>query len=265
MKFKFIKWITPAILVACTLVLACEKEKEIIAPWDEAGTDANFARLRIVHASPNFRNLTGVPDSINIFANGQKINGARLSFGGLFPGQTPAPYVAIPPGAYDIKITVGGVVNTDSIPVATLKFNLAANTNYSFIITDSVFRAVRDSSRIFVRDSFPAPSTGRIGLRFVNAMTDTAIVNPRVDVWSARRNNNLYTNINPGATTSFTNQPFIALGDTLIVRRAGTLTEVARLNNITFADTKVYTLYLRGDAMLTTGVKARTLTWYSNR
>jgi hypothetical protein len=263
MKFKYIKWITPAILVACTLILACEKEKEIIAPWNEAGSDADYARLRIVHAAPNFRNLTGVPDSINIFVNGQKLNGTRLSYGGVFPGQSPTNYAVLPPGAYDVKITVGGVVNPDSIPVATLRFTLAEKTNYSFVITDSVLNANRDSGRIFVRDSFPEPITGRIGLRFIHAMADT--VGKRVDVWSTRRNNYLYTAVLPGVVSSFSIQPFIDISDTLIVRRAGTTTELARFNNIIFANTKVYTIYLRGNVALTTGTKARSLSWYTNK
>lgn len=265
MKLKYIKWIIPAILMVCSLILACEKEKDITAPWNEAGADADVARLRIVHASPNFRNLTGVPDSLNIFANGQKINAARLTFGSAFPSISPNNYATLPPGSYDLKISVGGVVNTDSIPVATIRVNLLAKTNYSFIITDSVLRATRDSSRIFVRDSFPEIRNGRIGLRFISAWTDTAVVFRGVDVWSTRRNNNLYSNVMPGTTTSFSTQPFIDLSDTLIVRRAGTTTEIARLNNIVFANTRAYTIFLRGSSELSTGLKARTLTWYTNK
>jgi hypothetical protein len=263
MKLRFIKWVTPALLVACTLILACEKDKKIIATWNEAGTDADYARLRIVHASPNFRNLTGVPDSINIFVNGQKLNGTRLSYGGVFPGQSPNNYAVLPPGVYDVKISVGGVVNPDSIPVATLRFTLAEKTNYSFVITDSVLNANRDSGRIFVRDSFPEPITGRTGLRFIHAMNDT--VGKRVDVWSTRRNNYLYTAVLPGTVSSFGIQPFIDVSDTLIVRRAGTTTELARFNNIIFANTRVYTIYLRGNVTLTTGTKARSLTFYANK
>jgi hypothetical protein len=263
MKSKYLNKLTLATLALSLGMLACVKEKEIRAPWTNAGADSEFAHLRIVHASPNFRNITGQADSIHVFANGVKINGARLTYGGLFPGQTPATYAGIAPGSVALKISVGGIDNLDSIPVATINANLEKGKNYSLIITDSLLNASKDSTRIFVWDSFPTPANIRVGLRFIHSLVDTA-TDKRVDVWSARRNANIFAAIQPGAVTNFTNQPFINFPDTLIVRRTGTTTELARINTITLANTKVYTLFLRGDVRLT-GTKARTLTWYTNR
>lgn len=263
MKSKYLNKLTLAFLALSLGMLGCVKEKEIRAPWTDAGADGEFAQLRIVHAAPNFRNITGQADSIHVFANGVKVSGARLTYGGLFPGQTPATYAGIPAGSVALKISVGGLVNYDSIPVATINANLEKGKNYSLIITDSLLNASKDSARIFVWDSFPVPANMRVGLRFVHSLVDTA-VDKRVDVWSARRNANMFAGILPGAVTNFTNQPFLNYPDTLIVRRVGTTTELARINTITFANTKVYTLFLRGDVRLT-GTKARTLTWYSHR
>ncbi len=243
---------------------SCEKKKDLVAPWDEAGSESSMAHLRIIHAAPNLRLATGQADSLHVFANGIKMNGARLSYGGVMPGTSPASYVALPSGMVDLKVSVGGFENLDSIPVTTLKLDFKAGQYYSFIITDSLLNASKDSTRIFVRDSFPTPNTGRIGLRFIQAFADTA-VDKRVDVYSTRRNNNLYTNMVPGMVSSFSNQPFIDLPDTLIVRRSGTTTELARINNVTFGNTRVYTLYLRGNAGVATGSKARSLTFYVNR
>jgi hypothetical protein len=102
-----------------------------------------------------------------------------------------------------------------------------------------------------------------VGVRFVNLLTDTA--GKRVDIWSARRNANLFANIPYGSISSFTNQPFINIADTLIIRRTGTTQEFARINTITLANQKVYTIFVRGDVLLSTGAKARTLTWVTNR
>jgi hypothetical protein len=264
MKLTFLNKTMLVVLAVSLGFLACEKKREIVAPWDETGSDGNFAQLRIVHASPNFRALTGQADSINIFVNGSKINGARLTYGGAFPAVSPTTYAAVPFGAVQIKVSVGGLVNLDSIGVATINANFTRGERYSFIITDSLLNASRDSARMLVRDSFPTPLNGRTWLRMVNALVDTA-TDKRVDVWSTRRNNNLFTNVQPGSVGAFTNQPFINFPDTLIVRRAGTATELARLQNITFANQRVYTIFLRGDVIVPSGAKARTLTWYTNR
>ncbi len=255
-----------AFVVALGIVVmaGCETSKDIVAPWDMAGSESKLAHLRIIHASPNFRIVTGQADSIHVFANGVKMNGVRMSYGGAAPATNPASYVTLPAGMVDLKVSVGGFTTLDSIPITTLKIDMKAGEFYSFIITDSLLNASKDSSRILVRDSFPTPNTGSIGLRFVQALADTA-ADKRIDVYSARRNNNIYTNVLPGTVTSFSNQPFINFSDTLIIRRSGTTTELARINNVIFTNTRVYTLFLRGNAGVATGSKSRSLTFYVNR
>jgi hypothetical protein len=263
MKSFYKNKLTLGALALSLTMLGCVKEKVIIAPWETIDGNSNTAQLRIIHAAPNFRNVTGRADSIHVFANGAKINGARLTYGGTFPATSPTSYTTIPSGFVYLKISVGGLVNLDSIQVAAINTVIQPGTQYTLMITDSLLNASKDSTRIFVRDSLPNLLNIRTGIRFISALNDTA-VDKRVDVWSARRNSNLFAGIQPGGITNFTTQPFINFPDTLIVRRAGTMTELARLNNITFANQRVYTMYLRGDVLLT-GVKARTLTWYTNR
>jgi hypothetical protein len=263
MKSTYLNKIIMAVLALSFGILACEKEKEIQAPWDTVGPDTEFAQIRIIHGATNFRTITGQADSLHFFVNGAKINNTRMSFGGVWPAQTPTTYTSVPAGNVNLKVSVGGIVNIDSIAITTLKLNLAAGERYSFILTDSLLNAKKDSTRIFIRDSFPTPLNGRIGLRFINLLTDTAGKN--IDLWSARRNANLYANIPYGSISTFSNQPFINLNDTLIVRRAGTLQEFARINTITLANQKVYTVFVRGDVLQSTGAKARTLTWVTNR
>jgi hypothetical protein len=263
MKSTYLNKIIMAVLALSFGILACEKEKEIQAPWDTVGPDTEFAQIRIIHGATNFRTITGQADSLHFFVNGAKINNTRMSFGGVWPAQTPTTYTSVPAGNVNLKVSVGGIVNIDSIAITTLKLNLAAGERYSFMLTDSLLNASKDSSRIFVRDSFPTPLNGRVGVRFVNLLTDTA--GKRIDIWSARRNANLFANVPYGTISSFTNQPFINIADTLIIRRTGTTQEFARINTITLANQKVYTIFVRGDVLLSTGAKARTLTWVTNR
>lgn len=263
MKSLNIKTFASACILAALALSSCKKEKQVLAPWVNAGASAEFSQLRIVHAAPNFRLATGQADSINIFANGFKLNGTRLSFGSYFPSQLINSYVGVPPGDVDLKISVGGVVTMDSIPITTLKVKMEKGNFYSLVITDSIMNGSRDSAKIFARDVFTIPITGRIGIRMVHAMNDTA-TDKRLDIWSVRRTSNLYTNVSPGMISSFTTQSYLGLNDTLIVRRAGTTTELTRLV-ATFADQRVYTLYLRGDVKLSSGTKAKTFTYYTNR
>lgn len=263
MKYQYINKLTLVILALSLGLLACEKKKEILATWDTAGTDGTLAHLRIIHASPNFRAIMGQADSLHIFANGGKVNGVRMSLGSVFPAQSPNAYVGLPPGNVELKLSVGGMISPDSIPLYSFKVKMEQGKYYSFLITDSLTNASKDSSRIFVRDSFPNLFNGRTGIRFINALRDTA--GRTVDVWSTRRNNNLYSNVPSGLISSFSNQPFLNIPDTLIVRRAGTTNELARLNTITFANQRIYTILLRGDVTVTSGTRARTLTWVTNR
>lgn len=246
------------------LLLGCEKKIVLVAGTETAGANSNFAHLRVVHASPNLASLAGTTtDLVNVWVGGNKINGARLGYAGLFPANFPTGYAAIAPGNQDIKLSLQGVANLDSTQLFTMTQNLRAGRFYSFIITDNLNNP-NDSSRIFVEDNFVQPAFGRMVIRFANALNDTA-TDKRVDVFSARRNANLFAGVSAGSVTAFSNQPFINLPDTLILRRAGTSTELARINNITFANARVYTLFARGNTAEATGAKARALAWYVHR
>lgn len=264
MKLLNIKKLAVGCIMGGLLFASCKKEKEIAAPWVNAGTNSEFAHLRIVHSAPNFRAVTSQADSLYIFANNMKVNGTRLSYGGFYPSQTINSYAGVPSGDVDLKISVGGLVNLDSIAITSLKVKMEKGKFYSLVITDSILNGSRDSAKMFMTDNFAMPNPGRVAIRFVNSLVDTGIVQ-KVDVWSTRRNNYLYNNISTGTITAFSSQPYIALSDTLIVRRSGTMVELAKLNNITIADQRVVTFYLRGQANLATGAKARALSYFMNR
>ena len=228
------------------------------------------ALLKIINASPNFRSIYNAPDSFNVFVNGTKVTGFTpggsgnyiLTYGAQFPTVSSGyGYISVPPGTDDIKLTLGGVINADSIPVATFTKTLLPNASYSFIITDSI-KSPRDSSQIFVQDVFTQPNPGFYNLRIIHAvLNDTA--GKLIDIWSTRTNRNLAINLKPGAVTAFAQLPYNQLlTDTFYVRRSGTAINLAFLNSASFSNGRTYTLLYRGDGNLSTGTKAKGLVTY---
>lgn len=233
-----------AIVALAAAIASCRKEFTITAvPVDLS----NSAYLKVVHASPRFRQQFGLPDTINVFVAGQKINGAALTFGTTFPAGTNT-YVAVPSGTQQIRLSVHGTTNPDSIQVTSLQKTFDVGQYYTFIITDSI-ASPRDSSQIFVRDAQPERvNPGYMSVRFVHAVfNDTAGSN--VDIFSARRNGIIFPNVRPGTVTNFTTlSQYPGVADTLIVKRTGTNFELARLNAVSFGSQRIYTLTYRGNA-----------------
>lgn len=258
-----------AVVLAATLFLmnSCKRDFTLKSPT--LSTDG-AALLKIINVSPNFRAIFNAPDSFNVFVNGTKVTGFTpggsgnyiLTYGAQFPTVSSGyGYISIPPGTDAIKLSTGGVVNADSIPIATFTKTLMPNATYSFIITDSI-NSPRDSSQIFVQDVYVQPNPGFYNLRFIHAvLNDTA--GKTVDVWSTRTNRNIVVNFKPGAITPFVELPYNQLfSDTFYVRRSGTLNNLATLNSVSLFNGRTYTLLYKGDANLITGTKQRGLLTY---
>ncbi len=264
------KDILVTLLVFAGIVFCLNSCKRDFALKDPTMSTNGTSFLKVIDFSPNFRPIYSLPDSFNVFVNGTKVTGFTpggagnyiLTYGALFPTVSSGyGYISIPPGTTSIKLSVGGVVNPDSIPIATFTKILMPNSNYSFIITDSI-TSPRDSSQIFVQDSYPQPNPGFYNLRFIHAVWNDT-VGKTVDVWSTRTNRNIYTNVKPGTITSFTELPYNQLfTDTLYVRRSGTTNNLAILNSLSLFTQRTYTLLYKGDGNLVTGTKARGLITY---
>jgi len=267
------------ILTTAISLLSCKKEYKLVATTES--TDG-LAYLAVIDASPNFRTIFNMPDSFNIFVNGQKISGFApggasqfMSFGKAYPPTTTGfGYVGIPAGTQQIKLSVSGVNLADSVTIATFTKTLAANQQYSFIITDSV-NSTRDSSQIFLHDiySFP-PTVGYYNLRFVNAVwNDTA----SVDLYSYVRNAVIYSKIVPGTATVFTQVGAnLQTTDTLYVTRSlgakvpssTPISQRTILAKMAFqaGNQKSYTVYYQGDFSLpASNKKGPSLTFYRHQ
>jgi Domain of unknown function (DUF4397) len=248
-----------------TVFFACKKQTTLVAKTSPVGSTAF---IKIVHASPNFTTLYNVPtDSLNVYVGSEKITAAALHFGGGYPSPTSGNilgYATAPAGTQTIRVSATGVTNKDSLTVASFSENLVPGGYYTFVITDSVNTA-RDSSRIFVRDTYTASPAGPgyFYIRFIHAVIAGA---DTVDLYDPRRNQTLFSKIRRDSTTTFTNFPTtLGLPDTLYVRQTGTGTVLAKLNTYQFGDQQSFTAYYIGDTAVVTPTKPRTLIVLENK
>lgn len=250
-------------LIAAGMItfIGCKKQADIVAAY---GTTEDQAFVRVIHASPFFRQVFNAPDSFNIFVNNAKVNGPLITYAGLFPTTSTAfGYIAVPQGLVNIKLTVAGAVNPDSIPLTLFTKIFTKGQYYSIIVTDN-FKSATDSSKIILQDTYTKPGNGNYSIRFVHAvLNDTAGLN--IDVFSARRNANIFNAIKPGQIVNFQTFPYNSqVSDTFYVRRAGTLQNLAASIATPgfLGNQRVYTFIYRGNGDLTTGTKARVLVPY---
>ena len=249
---------------AIGLLSACKKTLELVDPVSK--TDG-LAYLKIIDASPNFRQTYKGSDSFNVYVNGVKINGPQLSYNSMFPVSTSL-YSAVPAGPQSIRLTVNGKLTPDSITLVSLNKTLEAGSYYSFIVTDEALTA-NESRQMFIKDNFALTDTNNFTLRFVHA----ALNDPgAVDIYSFRRAANIFTNISPASATPFVTLPFTVpssiLSDTFYVRRTGTLIDIAKVavnvtNSIFLNRGRAYTILYKGQFGVT-GTKARSLILYTN-
>jgi hypothetical protein len=250
------KYLLIAALFAPVVFIACDKTYTKVANYQLAGPD--MAYLKIVHVSPSFRQLfNNNPDTFNVYLNTTKLTAPALSFNSIYPGTSINTYMAVTPGTSQIRFSLPGTVNPDSLTLYTIPKTLVAGKSYTLFITDSIMSA-RDSSRLLVEDAFTTPATGYVNFRFVNAVVnDTA--GKTVDVFSYARNANIFSKIKPDSATTFLSFGFNAgVADTLYVRRTGT-NQVFSKVLVSPANQRTYTLVYKGDGNLSTGTKARTL------
>ena len=227
--------------VACAGIWTCEKEYEVTAVNEDL---SNQAFVRVIHGVTSMNTLFNVRDTFNLFLNGTRLNPTPLAFGTTYPAAT-SQYFSVPAGNQAIRLASVNGTNPDAATITTLNKSLKAGEYYTFVVTDSV-QQQKDSMQIWVRDSFPNIAPGFYGLRLIHAvLNDTA--NRSIDLYSARRNGNIFTNVKPATISNFVAFPYnAAVNDTLIVKRTGTNFELARLNAVSFGNQRHYTITYRG-------------------
>lgn len=260
--------------ISCILLFAgsifvlwsCTEKLKLVAPTSSPN---GYAFVKFAQFSPNFRQVTNNGrDSINVYVNGFKINGAFMTYGSIFPTANNL-YASVPAGApQTIRITINGVTTPDSVTLATYTKTLVAGSYYSFIFTDSLLTS-NDSKQMFVQDNFVISDTTRYTMRIVHAILNDTL-GKNIDIYSTRQAANMFTNVSPGTVSAFTSQLYYFIADTLIVRRAGSTFELARLStaSIPLNRQRAYTLLYKGVPNAPSSVtvpKGRSLITFANQ
>lgn len=242
------KKISAAILLGSVILTAsCKKD----AHTNDAPFDTNLgdkAVLKVVNAA------------INTSRNYVYIDNTPISY-------TLLAYASSFPSVYGVTVNSGSraVLVKDTLSTSTqnpLNFsaNFEAGKHYTLFTYDTSnavkYKLVKDAIEI------PADTTARV--RFANLIYSSTPI-PNVDVFSARKNANIFTNVAPADITDFIAYPSTPAIDTLYVRVTGTTTTILQANSFSPTKKRSYTLVFRGRFAETTSTNTlvRTLSSYT--
>jgi hypothetical protein len=254
----------PLIIAFLIGLLACEKDKTVVATYQPTGSNAF---LRVMHVSPNFRKVQNYADSFNVYVGANKVNGTLFTYNSSFPAATinVNTYAVVPAGSQQIRLSLPGKNTVDSFTIMTLTKTLEAGKYYTFFITDSL-NAQQNPTKIWVDDAnFLSDDTTQNRIRFAHTiLNDTAGKN--VDVYSYRKAGNIFSNISPGTVTDFIALPAPTTLDTISIRRPSTGFELARINGVSIVKGRSYTILYKGSPGTTgSNVRARSVIVINNK
>jgi hypothetical protein len=189
-----------------------------------------------------------------VYFDNLPVTGAGIAYGNLFPSVSF--YAAINAGNKSVEIRDTLLTSTQN----AIKFsgNFQAGKYYTIFTYDTLNAA----KQVTVEDKIVVPSDTTARIRFANMIYSRAAV-PAVDIYSIKRQANVFTNVPTTGVTDFV--PFATdIADTLFVRATGTTTNLTQLNAIVAREKRSYTVVFRGVYQLTSGTLARTLTSFTN-
>lgn len=232
---------TLAICVTAALVLtACQKEFNLIA--QEEKNPANKAFVKFYNGIVN-------SNRTYVYADLVPLNGATIAYGTAHPSLSPS-YIALNAGLRSIAIR-DTLFPTAQYPIA-FNAQLDAGAFYTIFAYDSL----NSPKQKLVKDNIEAFGDTTSRIRFAN-FPYSATAMPNIDIFSQKRQANVFTNIAPTAVTDFI--PFASgLNDTLYVRPTGTTTVLTQGTLLPTAK-RSYTVIFRGSYNVTSGTAARTL------
>lgn len=231
---KFTRIIVALVLAGSVWLASCKKEFENILPEDFSVSSK--ANIRVYSGALNTnRNY--------IYADNIPLTGVVFAFLGIWP--TTGQYAAIDAGNRNITIKDTAAATTQN-PI-NFSANLAAGKHYSVFIYDTTTSV----KHILVEDNVTVPADTTARLRFANLVYSATPI-PNVDVYSAKRGENIFTNVPVASVTDFI--PYASLyTDSLYVRETGTTTDLAPVLSITPNIKRGYTVVFRGRYETTTG------------
>ncbi|MFN4313504.1 MAG: DUF4397 domain-containing protein [Chitinophagaceae bacterium] len=227
------------LIATMALTTGCDKELD---PTIEENFDfTNTSNVQLYNA------IVGSNRTF-LYVDNKPVNGATIAYGAAFPSSA---YGFTVTGANNNMLLRDTLASSSQVPLS-FQPNLEAGKNYTIFAYDTSTAP----QQLTVETNIVIPTDSTARLRFANFQYSTA-ARPAVDVFSVKRQANIFTNISKTQVTDFI--PYASsLNDTLIVRETGTTNFVAQLNGINPTEKRSYTVVLRG------GV-SRVLTSFANR
>lgn len=251
MKLTTILTTCSSVIVTALLVVSCVKEtgKEVAL---EQTDYSSKAFVQVYNGTLNSaRN--------HIYVDGARVTGTPLAYAATFPA-TPSLF-AITSGFRPFLI-IDTLVTTTQLPMSFAE-NLQATANYTIFMYDTL----TSPKQKIVQNNIIIPTDTTARIRFANFIFSRTAV-PNVDIFSVKRNTNVFTNVAVTEVTNYIPHPSSSAtsqNDTLYVRETGTMNLLATLNGFAPVRKRSYTLVFRGRYQTTgtTGV-ARLLSSFSS-
>lgn len=258
---KYITIITGVLLVG-VITISCTKTYETTLPLitDLSNTSTAQVYVATVNSARNY-----------LYMDSNPLNGASLGSGSLFPSQGVG--FSIPGGmrSFTIRDTSS---TTTQVPL-TFSQTLEVGNSYTIFIYDTISSPKQKT----VKNDIVVPVDTSCRIRFANFVYSNNPL-PAVDVFSVKKQANIFTNVQVTDVTNFIAYPS-GLTDTFSVRITGTNVDLMNITPPTPAPGNVlvpvrliftpserrnYTIVFRGSyaTILTNASQQRTLSVFTN-
>jgi hypothetical protein len=264
MRKTLLKLTAGGTLMIALILQSCTKQAQTKLTTQNDFSNSSLIRVYVatVNAARNY-----------VYVDGKPLNGASLTSGSIFPAS----------GVYASNISTGfrAFLVRDTLTAATqipLSFseNMQINKYYTIFLYDSI----NAPNQKTVTTNIIVPSDTSARIRFAN-FVHTKVGISAIDIFSARKNSNVATNLQVTDVTDFIPYPS-DLTDTFYVRVAGSATNLMNITPPTPPPGNVltpissiftprpkrsYTLVFRGSysAVLTNAPQVRTLSVFTDR
>jgi hypothetical protein len=252
---KMKKLLIPITALICTaLIASCDKNENLLdenIKWQFTDS-ANSANVKIIQVfTANAPSLPTAPTTttgpqVFVYANGAKLNGTALGYGGVWP--TTNVYGNIKPGSTKFDV-INGRLNLTVVPnvpsyiagdtLTSITANLEKGKYYSLYITDTA-PTVR---AILKEDILETTEYQKFKVRLANFSMD---VTDTFSIYSVRENAELATNITHKTISNWIQLPVPIINDTMQIRKKGSLVPYITLNTFGATGERLYTLLARG-------------------
>ncbi len=268
-KLSIMRFIKISILFGSLLIIAGACETENLLDQNIKTEPIDSSTVAFVKFIQNFAgNTPQLPTAPNattgpqvfLYANGAKLTGTAVGFGGIYPATTV--YATVPASAninfYVVQARMNlAVVPNVPAPIAgdtliTFSQTLEAGKFYSFIMGDTVpTRKVT-----VVEDQLPTPAYQKYKIRMANWLMN---MGDTINVYSRREGREIIQNISHKQISDWVELPIPVTSDTFDLRKKGTTAVYLSVPGVAPAGMRMYTIYSRGKTALTGKVPAASI------